>query len=232
MTLNVKSIKEFWDNQAEKAKYLSLESVANLEENTFLIKEKISTEKEKILPLIALASAARVLDIGGGTGQWSFRFSHLAKEVFLVEYSQAMIDLAILEGRRLGIDNITYICSSAEKYDTDKKFDLIFISGLLIYLNDTECQTVVKNCFKFAKPNAQIILRDGTGVNGRFEIKEQFSSELNSYYSATYRTAEQYIDIFQKAGFSLIEHSDMFFNESPLNKRLETRLRLYQFNKP
>ena len=229
MTLDTKKVRKFWDAQAQKARNLSLESISNLEENEVLLKKKISAEKAKVLPLVDLPIGGRVIDLGSGAGQWSFRFSRLAREVVSVEYSQAMMDIARGEADRLGIKNINFVCCPAQEFKSSKKFDLIFMSGLLIYLNDSDCEILADKCLKLSKPGTQVILRDGTGIDDRFEIRGQFSNELNAHYSATYRTAKQYIDLFQGAGFQLMEQSDMFENGSPLNKRLETRLRIYHF---
>ena len=231
MKIDSQRVRRFWDAQAEKARNLPLESVANLEEDETLLNEKVITEIAKVFPLINLPVGGRVLDLGAGAGQWSFRFSELAEQVVAVEFSQGMLDLAQTEGSRLGIDNVDYVCCSAQEFDVDGSFDLIFLSGLLIYLNDTDCETLARNCLKLAKPGSQLILRDGTGINERFEILNKFSSELNAHYSAIYRTCEQYIDLFERNGFECIGHSDMFEDGSPLNKRLETRLRIYSFKK-
>ena len=80
-------------------------------------------------------------------------------------------------------------------------------------------------------PNGTILLRDGTGLEKRHQIKNQFSESLQLEYSATYRTNDEYEDLFSKHGFELVSSDDMFKADSPLNKWKETRLRLYEFKK-
>jgi cyclopropane fatty-acyl-phospholipid synthase-like methyltransferase len=224
-------IKNFWDAQAQKSKYLKLEGVANLEENPELLSKKIEAEKDKIMKIVNLDSSMRVLDLGSGAGQWSFRFAKHVNRVVAVEYSQDMCNLALNEAKKSGINNIEFVNISAQDYRTNMKFDLIFISGLLIYLNDKECNILLSQCVRYLKHGGRLVLRDGTGVNSRYDINDRYSETLDAYYSATYRTIEQYISLFESKGLLVIQHEDMFLQGSPLNKWKETRLRIYEFKK-
>jgi len=71
----------------------------------------------------------------------------------------------------------------------------------------------------------------GTGIESRHEIDNQFSDHLKSNYSATYRTREQYKELFENAGFVLSKDENMFPEGHPLNKYEETRLRLFLFRR-
>ena len=231
MPLDADKVKNFWDAQAKKSKHLKLEGVANLEEDPKLLEEKIETEKRKVMGKINLDKSKRALDLGAGAGQWSLRFAELAKEVVAVEYSAEMCDLARSEAEKLGVNNIDFVTSPAQDYQSDELFDFIFISGLLIYLDDEECELLVSRCAQHINARGDLFLRDGTGIKGRHEISNKYSEGLDAYYSATYRTPEQYIDLFTGNGFSLVNHEDMFEEGSSLNKWEETRLRVYQFKR-
>jgi ubiquinone/menaquinone biosynthesis C-methylase UbiE len=231
MPLDADKIKKFWDAQAQKVKHLKLEGIANLEEDPQLLQAKIEKETRKIMGIVNLDKSMRVLDLGAGVGQWSFRFSEYAKQVVAVEYSSDMCYLAIQEANNLGIDNIEFVNIAAQDYHTDASFDFIYISGLLIYLDDKESEQLIQQCAKHLSQDGRLVLRDGTGINGRHEINDNYSKALNAYYSATYRTADQYISLFESHGFILIKHEDMFEAGSALNKWEETRLRVYQFRK-
>ena len=231
MPLDADKVKGFWDAQAKKSKHLKLEGIANLEEDPKLLEEKIETEKRRVMGKVSLDSSKRVLDLGAGVGQWSLRFSELAKEVVAVEYSTDMCDLARGEAVNLGVGNIEFITLPAQDYQSDEPFDFIFISGLLIYLDDEECELLTTRCAEHTRPGAELLLRDGTGIKGRHVINNKYSEDLDAYYSATYRTPEQYIDLFTRHGFLLVGHEDMFEEGSSLNKWEETRLRVYQFTR-
>ncbi len=229
MTIAKKNIKDFWAAQAKKIN-LKGESISNLEENEQLLEEKIILEYKKIFPIIetCIGKDSRVLDLGSGTGQWAYRLSPLVKSVTLVEFSEEMMRLAKKnsEGK---FNNLKFVLSEAQDFLSLEVYDLIWISGLLIYLTDQELFKLINNCRKMLSSNGRLILRDGTGLGKRYEINNQFSQNLGHNYSATYRTSEEYITQFSQNGFDLIDHCDVFEEGSKLNKWEETRLRLYQF---
>lgn len=226
------SIKKFWENQGKKT-HLSNEAISSLEEDPILSDLRIKTEISKILPIIKekVNSKSSILDLGGGAGQWALRFSSLVHEISLVEFSETMINLAIQSAANNKVHNINFYNASAQNFFQPQTYDLIWISGLLIYLDDVECESLIRNSYKMLDSDGRILLRDGTGVGARHEISNQFSRSLQLEYSATYRTNDEYKDLFFQNGFELVSSQDMFENGSPLNKWEETRLRLYEFKK-
>ena len=228
--MNKMSIKDFWEAQARKS-HLSNEAISSLEEDPELSNLRVETEKSKILPIVhqIVNLDSSILDLGGGAGQWALRFSSIVREVSLVEFSDSMIKLAIDAVAKNKVDNINFFKEPAQNFCQSKTYDLIWISGLLIYLDDNDCENLIKNAFDMLTPNGTILLRDGTGLEKRHQIKNKFSKSLQLEYSATYRTTDEYEDLFSKHGFELVSSDDMFKADSPLNKWKETRLRLYEF---
>ena len=226
------AIKNFWDAQGIKSDITS-ESISNLEENPALSNLKVESEKLKIMPMVKerVSHNSSILDLGGGAGQWAIRFSSLVRAVTIVEFSEPMLDLAIHSATKKNITNINFINSDAQNFYQSYDYDLIWISGLLIYLDDIDCNQLVSNCYKMLASDGSILLRDGTGLGQRHEIKDQFSVDLNQNYSATYRTEVEYKELFLKHGFNMVSSEDMFQESSPLNKWHETRLRVYEFKK-
>jgi ubiquinone/menaquinone biosynthesis C-methylase UbiE len=230
--LNKKQIKNFWDSQAQKTN-ITHESISNLEENPKLFKLKVDAEISKVMPRIqkSITQDSCLLDLGGGSGQWALRFSSLVQRITLVEFSEGMIDLARNAAKQSHVNNIEFIHSAAQNYQSPKKYDLIWISGLLIYLDDEDITTLLKNCHQMLESRGTILLRDGTGIGDSYNISNQYSESLKQHYSAFYRTADQYKELFSKNKFIHIDDEDMFEEGSPLNKWENTRLRLYQFTK-
>jgi len=229
MTIEKKNIKDFWAAQAKKMN-LKKEGISNLEEDEELLEEKIISEQKKIFPIIEtfLNEDSKVLDLGSGTGQWAYRFSPLAKSVTLVEFSEDMMSLA-KQNSKGTFNNLEFIISEAQDFLSHEVYDLIWISGLLIYLTDQELVKLINNCRSMLAPEGLLLLRDGTGLGARYEINNQFSENLGHNYSAIYRTSKEYITEFSQNGFELIDHCDVFEEGSKLNKWEETRLRIYQF---
>ena len=64
----------------------------------------------------------------------------------------------------------------------------------------------------------------------RFEIDNRMSDHLQTNYSATYRTAEEYRRCSSPSAASIsLRHENMFGEDCSLNKYPETRLRIYEF---
>ncbi len=78
-----------------------------------------------------------VLDVGCGPGTFSLLFAECAKAVFGLDVSDGMLSAMMSKAKASGTGNIRPICSSWEKYDSKKKFDLVF-SSFCPAVNDAE----------------------------------------------------------------------------------------------
>lgn len=223
-------VKRFWDERASTYQAVAFESIANLEQDKANLALKIDLETQKVFEWLGDVKGKSVLDLGAGVGQWTFRFSARgSRKITAVEYSAPLAEIGEQEAVRQAAENIDFIVSPAEKFVANDTFDIVFISGLFVYLNDDQAEELMRNLPKACTAETVVLLRDGTGIVGRHEINDQLSDHLQSHYSATYRTRQQYLSLFAKAGFSLVRDENMFDEGSPLNKYPETRLRVYQF---
>ncbi len=230
--LDPSSIKSFWDNRSNTYKKIPFESIANLEQDPYNLELKIKEEKSKIFNWLPDIKDKNILDLGAGVGQWAFRFAEKKpRKITAVEFSENLALIGQNEAKRLGIENINFVVSPAESFNIQELFDIIFISGLFVYLNDDQAETLVANLKYLSDKKSVILVRDGTSVNTRYEINNKFSEHLQEKYSATYRTVAEYIDLFNKNEFKLIKDKNMFPEGHPLNKYPETRLRLFLFRK-
>jgi SAM-dependent methyltransferase len=228
--LDKDKVKRFWDDRASTFESVAFESIANLEQDKNNLELKIDRETQKVFDWLGEVKNKTIVDLGAGVGQWTFRFTARgAKHVTAVEYSAPLAEIGRNEAVRQGVDNIDFVVSPAEKFLADDAYDIVFISGLFVYLNDDQSDELMKNLVKACNSNTLILLRDGTGLENRHEINDRLSEHLQSNYSATYRTRQQYVDMFAAAGFSIVRDENMFEEGSPLNKYPETRLRIYQF---
>lgn len=223
-------VKKFWDDRAKKYDSLAFESVANLEEDSDNLKLKIQLETTKVFKWMGNIADKTILDIGAGVGQWSFRFiEHGVHSVTAVEFSEPLAEIGRKEAKKLNTNNIKFVVTPAEKYTPIMKFDIVFISGLFVYLDESQTQELMLNIQQAVHSKTVIVLRDGTAVNKRYEINNKMSEHLKSNYSAIYRSRSEYIDLFEKIGLELVADENMFDEGCQLNKYPETRLRLYLF---
>lgn len=228
--LDKDKVKSFWDSRADTYKSLAFESVANLEQDPTNLQLKIELETQKVSDYLGPVTGKSILDLGAGVGQWSFRFVEAgASSVTAVEYSEPLAEIGRVEVARRGVSNLSFEVSSAEQFCSKKTYDIVFISGLFVYMTDEQAGLLMENLRGFCHDGSIILLRDGTGVAQRHEINNRMSSHLQALYSAIYRTREEYVKLFDNKGFKLLRDEDMFDEGCPLNKYPETRLRIYYF---
>lgn len=224
-----KQIKVFWDKRAKYHK--RNEGLTNLEDDQELLELKLSLENKKISSYVKLNKDMTVLDLGGGDGYWAFKFADKAKEIVVVDYCSDLIHRGEERAKEENVDDIVFLELPIQDFTSNIKYDLIFIAGVLLYLNDEDLEKLIKNIKVYSKIGTILILRDGTGTLGRYCINTKYSEYLKTYYSAIYRTRGEYIQAFKKAGFELVKDENMFSEDCILNKFPETRLRIYNFRR-
>ena len=96
------------------------------------------TQKRHIFKVLRFNKEWQILDMGCGAGRWSFAFAREAKCVIGIDNSPALLKIAENQARRLSISNVKFIESSIIDFSCPERFDLIFIGGVLLYINDDE----------------------------------------------------------------------------------------------
>lgn len=231
--IDPEKVRRFWQGRAAVAGKVAFESVANLEQDQSNLQLKIDDETAKVFDWLPDVAGMSVLDLGAGVGQWSFRFAERgATRVLAVEYAQGLVEIAEAEARCRGMEQVEFQVCSAEDFDTSECFDLVFISGLFVYLNDDQARSLLDRLAGFVRPGGLLMVRDGTGVGVRHEINDRFSEHLGEFYSATYRTRDDYLREIEGRGVELLRDENMFEEGHPLNKYPETRLHLFMFRRP
>lgn len=230
---NKKKVLDFWKARALKNTSKKVKNSANLEDDPELSKLKIKLENKKVSQYIMKTDlSGHALDLGSGFGYWSLEISKYYDSVTGVDFCKEMTDRAIEVLQDSQNKKIKFICSEAQNFlETEKKFNFVFISGLLIYLNNIALKKLINNINSYTSKDAYIVLRDGTAVDSEYEIKNRFSENLQADYSALYRTRQSYIENFREGGFKLLKDENMFDEGNILNKFKETRLRIYLFKK-
>lgn len=230
MTISSADVKQFWEQRARA--HADDAGLTNLEEDEALRALKVAQEEARVADYLgALPATAAVLDLGGGNGHWAFKLAPRVHHVDVVDYCAPLVDSGRAKAAQAGVANVTFTHAAAQDFDSEAPYDLIFISGLLLYLNDDELEVLAAKVAGYARPGTVVVLRDGTGTAGRHEIVGRWSEALQASYSAIYRTREDYLALFARAGFAHVRDDDMFPPGSPLNKWPESRLRIYRFEK-
>lgn len=110
---------DFWNLFAETQKEFK---VPTFEDNAFL---KLLKDNNMLYP------QGKALDVGCGTGKYSFALSKSFKYLLGVDFSDDMLNLAREKSAQLDIDNVDFQCCKWQDFDIEKagfykEFDLVF----------------------------------------------------------------------------------------------------------
>lgn len=135
----------------------------------------------------------RVLDLGCGIGHWAVRFAERFSEVVAVDGSQAFHDS--LKKRITSHPNIEAVHYNVMEYQPSGKFEVIFLGGLLMYLNEEDAVALLQRLAPLLNPGGVILCRESTVSHGS-EIRQ-------GEYQATYRSKQLYVELFNQCDLSM-----------------------------
>ncbi len=221
---------DFWENQPLK-KHSFIHSVSNLSINKTFSKEKSNNEMQKIQDL--LFSDNRIysscIEIGAGSCQWTYILSKISKKVLATDTSKGMLDIGkehmINKNPKNKID-FFYGDICDKKNPPNSPYDLVFISGLILYLSKDQFNKLTKFISKHTKSSTNLVLREPVGIKKEFVLDNVYSEELKTNYSAIYRTEKSIIDAFKLNNFFVKTNEWLHPDNSKFNRWKETRLKL------
>jgi len=205
--------------------------LSNLSNDIKFSKEKRKSEMKKIKDLLSRINRTykSSIEIGAGSCQWTYILAKLSKNILCTDTSKGMLDIGKEYINKKALkNNIDFfygdICESRNPINSP--YDLVFISGLILYLSQDELSKLVKFISINTKTNSNLILREPVGIKKEYILDNVYSEELETNYSAIYRTEKNIIDLFKSNNF-IVEHNEWLHpNNSKFNKWKETRLKL------
>jgi len=162
-----------------------------MEAGNFRFKEetKIVDEFVKEIP-----STVAVLDLGSGVGYWSEYFAKRFNKVISVESSISLYEELLRKVQPLS--NVHAIRMNVLKYKPDEKFGVVFLGGLLMYLNEPDVATILRKISTWLLPGGIIICRESTVRHGTVIHQGD--------YQVVYRSVENYQRIFFASGLQIV----------------------------
>lgn len=197
-----------------------------------LVTARDLAEKQRVSAMLALCESGKVLDIGCGVGRWGWFLAEQCRNLNYLglDFSVSLIEQAQQEAQRRGLAGLRFQVRSATALqaadlEATGPFDLLLISGLLIYLNDEDCVKVLRDSAALCARGGTLYLREPVGISERFTLNRFYSKELAGEYSAIYRTVAELKALMREAwpaGELSIKREEVLFPEQ-LEKRTETR---------
>ena len=196
------------------------------DQNPQLTDERNREETAKILPLLQLDEASRVLDLGCGIGRWADCIPPSIASYFGVDFSESLIQIARSRNTK---SNFSFeqmsVCDFGEYYRSSSllPFNRLIIAGVLTYLNDEDVEHVLRFLQDILSPGAVVYIREPVGIHERLTLKDFYSQELAHDYNVIYRSAEEYRRLLAERCPALaIVREEFLFDTPALNNRKET----------
>ncbi len=152
-------------------------------------------EQEAVARAIkSLPSSCSVLDLGSGVGFWTEYFARRFSTVVSVEASPVLY--SALTDRCSPYRNVTTCNDDVLSFEPQQKFELVFLGGLLMYLNEHDVRVLLEKLAPSLEPGALVLCRESTVRSG--------TKVLQGEYQVVYRSVETYCGIFADAGFDVV----------------------------
>ncbi len=177
-------------------------------------------KQASVIPfLIDLTNVKSVLDVGGGSGIFSFGFVKAKKDIIatvfdlpgVIPLTQKYIAGAKLESK------IKTVAGNYMSDDFPGKFDLIFLSAIIHSNSPEENLFLIKKCAKSLNLNGQLVIKDFVMKENRIEPKNGALFALNMLVNTkagdTY-TEEEIAGWMREAGLKQIARKDTSFGSS------------------
>lgn len=153
------------------------------------------------------ASAGEIcVDLGSGRGTDAMRLAETVGEngfVYGIDISEGMLQKARNTADRLGIQNVSFICSVLEKTGIeDNKADLVISNCTINHASDK--QSVWNEVFRILKEGGRFVVSDIYSVN---PIPEEYRYDPVAVAEcwAGSVTRNEYMEQLRKAGFSSVQ---------------------------
>jgi 2-polyprenyl-3-methyl-5-hydroxy-6-metoxy-1,4-benzoquinol methylase len=231
--------RKFFDGRCNKTYASALSTTMYQDDNPQLVEQRDQTEKDIISQKIDRTSLRKVFDVGCGIGRWGWFWAAENSDIAYqgIDFSQGLIDSAIAEASKRSFPNLQFQQMSAVDITPAKlavlpPYDLVIISGLLIYLNDQDCLKMLQQIAEFTAPNGQVYIREPVAVEQRLTLNQFYSEELADDYSAIYRNETEMQSYIEQAfgdNFHLVETGPLFPDN--LEKRAQTRQHFFILQK-
>lgn len=218
ISIDGKAVKDFYDAQVEKAAD-PRGAVFLGNQDRSILEEKNAFTRERIIPKLKINQNTRILDLGCGVGRIAEMVLRECKFYCGVDFSQNMAEKAReLCAGIVGSDAFSIHCMSITEAALSGAeflggpFDVIILSGVLMYLNDGEVEQVMHSLPTLLDKQGVVYLGNPVGIEKRLTLRDFPSKSFHADYSAIYRTVEEYMEFLKplsQEGFSVVEQSYM-----------------------
>lgn len=208
VSINTEQVRDFYDKRAAAG---ANGSVLLGNQDPKYIDQRMAYDRDYVLPMLNVNAETRVLDIGCGIGRWASFILPGCRFYCGVDFSEEMVKAAKQTCQSLGGEFQLHCLSALDAVEQTPafyhgRFDLIIIAGVCTYINDQDIVRFFQRLPALLAEHSTVYLSDPVGLEKRLTLNAFHSEELQTEYSAIYRTAEEYVELCKPlldAGFSI-----------------------------
>lgn len=162
---------------------------------------------------VELPTDCSILEIGCGAGFAADYLNGRYSQFLGIDYSEELIGYArkynTSSGVRFEVANVT-------EFQSEQKFDLILMIGLLHHLDDPEA--ILTKTSKFLKPEGWVVANEPQSGNPLFQITRNVRMSLDRNYSDEQLQygKKQLAELFHRAGFAEVQIMPQGLFSTPL----------------
>ena len=121
-----------------------------------------------------------VLDLGAGSCIVSGRLAELGATVLAVDKFDAFLAAALPH------PGLRTQCSDLLDFETEARFDVVLLFGVLNYFTADEASLLYRRCRSWTRPGGVVIVKHQCGVDQDVTV-DRFSEQIGAHYFAFYR---------------------------------------------
>lgn len=222
---------DFWERRARLYGRICVDSITMFETDPEIIEQRVSFERGHIAPKLRITPRTHVLDLGCGPGRWTSYLAPRCERVVAVDFSPSMIEAARRQLPAEHLHKVEFVVQSSADFLRPEQFDLILILGVLIYLDDEQCERTIRNASLMLAPGGQLISKESIGLEWRYELRDKYSEVIQENYTATYRSEEELRALFASSGLKVAHDEFVYPEGSKARKFKETAPKLFILEK-
>lgn len=146
---------------------------------------------------------SKILDLATGTGLCLNKYYNKVGLIFAVEKFKKFSDFIVKS------PNIKIFNDDIRTFQTDEKFDIILMFGLMHYFNKEEATEVYKKYKNFLTKDGKLLIKQQFGIKDDVTV-DGYSKELKCNYYSQYRQIDKEIDLLKELNYKNIEFFDIY----------------------
>lgn len=208
--INSDKVKDFFSERANRELDSDLSIVLFQDKEN---SEQRHIEEKKLLHEHIDVSGKKILEIGCGIGRWAEALHDKCESYLGIDYTENLVKIA---KKSYNYDNCKFQVMSAtdikiEELLIEPPFDIIIISGVLMYINDEDLKLVIDEINQITEVDKKLFIMEPISrMESRLTLKDFYSEGLDADYSAIYRTEDEYLEFFKNLDYKEVFIDDIF----------------------